>query len=372
MPKKGNHILFLNLYTFSLTGGIEKVCKNFIDVLHDLFGDKGWHSLSLYDCTKDINKGKLKAKTVKGFNNNKLLFFISSLLIGIKTNTIILSHINLLLIAKVISLLKPNNRIILFAHGIEVWGELPKWKVDFLNKKAEIWAVSNFTKQILIDKQGILKNKIVVLNNSLEPNLTLPSDFSKPLSLLKKYQLEKDYPVIYTLTRISSNEKYKGYDNVIKALGKLKKEGKHYHYLIAGKSDTLEKKRLENLIAENDLNDEVKLLGYIDENELNDHFLLSDVFAMPSKGEGFGIVFIEAAAHGCQVIAGDKDGSTDALLNGKLGQLVDPDDVDAIAVAIEHAVANKNHHPKLQQQLTIENFGFETYKNKVAQLLTAN
>jgi len=55
---------------------------------------------------------------------------------------------------------------------------------------------------------------------------------------------------------------------------------------------------------------------------------------MPSKGEGFGIVFLEALSCGKPVIAGNKDGSVDAVLNGKLGVLVDPDDVAEIGEAI--------------------------------------
>ena len=55
---------------------------------------------------------------------------------------------------------------------------------------------------------------------------------------------------------------------------------------------------------------------------------------MPSKGEGFGIVFLEALSCGKPVLAGNKDGSVDALLNGKLGTLVDPDDPAEIAEAL--------------------------------------
>jgi glycosyltransferase involved in cell wall biosynthesis len=55
---------------------------------------------------------------------------------------------------------------------------------------------------------------------------------------------------------------------------------------------------------------------------------------MPSTGEGFGIVFLEAMGCGCPVVAGNRDGSVDALDNGKLGLLIDPLDVEAIAEAI--------------------------------------
>jgi glycosyltransferase involved in cell wall biosynthesis len=55
---------------------------------------------------------------------------------------------------------------------------------------------------------------------------------------------------------------------------------------------------------------------------------------MPSNGEGFGIVFLEAAASGLPVIAGNRDGSIDALAEGALGTLIDPEDPGALTTAI--------------------------------------
>ncbi len=76
--------------------------------------------------------------------------------------------------------------------------------------------------------------------------------------------------------------------------------------------------------------------GYVPNEELPGHYNLCDVFAMPSKGEGFGIVFLEALGCGKPVIAGNKDGSVEPLLGGRLGRLVDPDSVEQIAEAISH------------------------------------
>jgi glycosyltransferase involved in cell wall biosynthesis len=73
--------------------------------------------------------------------------------------------------------------------------------------------------------------------------------------------------------------------------------------------------------------------------ELADHYRLSDVFAMPSTGEGFGIAFLEAMACGVPCVAGNADGSRDALDHGRLGFLVDPRDPAAVAKGIESALA---------------------------------
>ena len=105
-----------------------------------------------------------------------------------------------------------------------------------------------------------------------------------------------------------------------------------------------------------------------------DHFLLADVFIMPSRKEGFGIVFIEAMACGLPVIAGNKDGSCDALQNGALGSLIDPDNEAEILNALQQTfqkngqLSNPKSKARLQQKVK-ETFGFETYKHNLEKLL---
>ena len=72
------------------------------------------------------------------------------------------------------------------------------------------------------------------------------------------------------------------------------------------------------------------LTGFLNENELPDHFLLADLFVLPSKKEGFGIVFVEALACGLPVICGNADGSTDAIRDGELGTAINVDDLDEL------------------------------------------
>ncbi|WP_097132932.1 glycosyltransferase family 4 protein [Pedobacter xixiisoli] len=369
MLARNKNILFLNLYAFSLTGGVEKVSKNFIYTLRQLFSEKEWASYSMYDKTADVDGRYTSNSTYRTFGGAKISFILTSFWKGLSSPTLILSHINLLLVAKLISFVKPKHRFILFAHGIEVWDQLPKWKVDFIRNKVEVWAVSNYTRDRMVNQHHLKQNQLKVLNNSLSPFLNFPTLFEKPKQLTEKYGLDIKNPILYTLSRLSAAEKYKGYDTVIIALAELKKKGHHFTYLLAGKADETEKLRITQLVNTLNLTENVKLLGYLSDDELSAHFLLSDIFIMPSKGEGFGIVFIEAAAHGCQIIGGNTDGSTDALLNGKLGQMVNPNSEVEIINAIQTALANHHHQANEQQQLTVKHFGFEQYMEQVNRLI---
>lgn len=364
-------VLFLTLHTFSLTGGIEKVCRCLGKALSDLtMGSKDFSSklFSMHDNPTDVDTRYVAKKAYKGFNGNAIGFGISAILSGLRSHQVILSHVNLLLFAKLIKFFSPNTKISLFAHGIEVWQPLSPWKKKFLQQYVEIWAVSNYTASKLVEMHQLDANKIHVLNNCLDPFFELPKFFEKPISLLDRYHLNKSQPLLFTLTRLSSQETYKGYDRVLMAMPNLLKKFPTLHYVLAGKADDAEKERIESLIDQLNLKTHVTLIGFVKDGELLDHYQLGDIFIMPSTMEGFGIVFIEAAACGVQIIGGDKDGSVDALLNGKLGTLIDPSNLDEITLAIENNLTNKKE-PTLIQDLCIENFSYVKYVKQVKNLI---
>jgi len=122
---------------------------------------------------------------------------------GINADVLIISHLHLLVFASIVKKLKPKIRIVLFAHGIE------------------IWAVSQYTAAQVISRHGINQTQIKVLNNSIDPFLKISNVTSKPNLLLNKYAINSGQKVLLTICRLSSAEQYKGYDLVIKSLKNL-------------------------------------------------------------------------------------------------------------------------------------------------------
>ncbi len=237
-----------------------------------------------------------------------------------------------------------------------------------LHKCDLIVAVSSYTKNKIAEVHSLSSEKIAVLNNCLDPFLPLPSIKGKNKALLQKYSCKETDIILMSLTRMASRERYKGYDKVIESIARLKNKYPQIKYLIAGRFDAREKYFVDNLLQKLQLQNVVIMPGFIPEEELEAHFATSDMYVMPSRKEGFGIVFIEAMYYGLPVIAGNIDGSADALLGGRLGQLVNPDNIEEMARSIANVLENQSSFNP-DRKLLMEHFSYEVYKEKMEQVV---
>ncbi|WP_429263466.1 glycosyltransferase family 4 protein [Mucilaginibacter sp. 3215] len=367
------NVILFTLQTFSTTGGIQKMTRTLGHSLHRAALKNNWNFKlwSAYDKQDDLMTQYLPSANFKGFGVHRASFVLETIGHSATPHVAILSHINLAIIGLVIKLINPKCRLWLVAHGIEVWRPLSFLKRVMLKHCDSVICVSNYTKQQMIKRHNLNADKCIVLNNAVDPFMHLPETFAKPQKLLRRYGLNNDDFIIFSLTRMASTELYKGYDQVINVLGSLKSKFPQIKYILSGKYDDHEYIRIKELIAEHDVSEQVILTGFIDEAELTDHFLLADLFVLPSKKEGFGIVFIEALACGLPVICGNADGSIDAIRNGELGEAIDPDDLTELNRAItkhlqKHLAADTR---KSLQKKCISHFNEHDYMTKLEQLI---
>lgn len=361
MPR--NKVLFLTLKIFSATGGIEKVCKVAGKALNELYPEN-LTIFSMYDKQKDVDKKYFPALVFTGFNAQKIKGVYSSIKNGIRSKIVILSHINLLPVGYLIKKISPKTKLVLFAHGIEVWQPLSGLKLKMLSKVDSILAVSNYTKDKMRNLYKLDKRKFQILNNCLDPFLPIFINGDVQSILYKKYNLSESDFILITVTRIAADEQYKGHEKILESMSTLVREFPNIKYLIVGKYDKSEKERLDILIDNYNLKDKIIFTGFVLDEALAAHYKLANVYVMPSKGEGFGIVFIEAMFYKLPVIAGNSDGSVDPLLNGKLGQLVNPDNAEELTVAIKNVILRSCAF-KPDQNLLIQNFSYSIYKEKL-------
>ncbi len=256
------------------------------------------------------------------------------------------------------------------AHGLEAWNIKRLGLHRALHHADRILAVSGYTRDRLLVEQNLDPARISLLPNTFDAVHFKIAP--KPEHLLKRYGLTAQQPIILTVARLDSNDRYKGYDKILQALPEIRRQIPNVHYLVVGKgSDRL---RIEQLIALLSLQESVTLAGFVPDDELCQHYNLCDVFAMPSKCEGFGIVYLEALASGKPTLGGNQDGAIDALCHGELGALVDPDDVGAIAQTLIQILQGTYPHPIMYQpevlrQKVIDRFGFEGFKQTLAELM---
>jgi len=371
MKTKGRHTLLLTLKVFAATGGIEKVCRVAGKALYEeaVEHDRRVRIFSMYDTNEDAaGNHYFPSEIFKGFGRKKIKFILASLREAKHFDQIILSHINLLLIGWLIKKIYPRKKIMLLAHGIEIWGDIGSKKKMMLRSCDLVVPVSAYTAQKVEQIHGVPAAKIKVLNNCLDPFLPLGKEFLGDSSVRSKYGFSVDDIVLFTLSRLSSKERYKGYDKVMQALVQVKKKFGNVKYLLAGSYDKEEKEYIDAMIHSLELDNTVVMTGFIPDEDLVAYFSNADVYIMPSMKEGFGIVFIEAMFYGLPVIAGNKDGSVDALLQGQLGSLLDPLNIEEIENAIMDVLSQPDEF-KPDRNLLLSHFGYDAYKKKINHLL---
>lgn len=242
-------------------------------------------------------------------------------------DVIFCGHINAVPLAAALARMT-RAKLWLQTHGFEAWTAPTRLVRRATERAALVTAVSRFTRARLLAWADIAPDRVRVLPNTVAAAYAPRAPRAE---IAARYGLA-GRKVILTVGRIAKTERYKGHDRIIAALPVVVAGCPETLYLVVGSG--ADRPRLEELARSLGVADRVVFAGQVPADELPDHFALADVFAMPSTGEGFGIVFLEAARCGLPVIGGNRDGSSDALADGAIGRLIDPFDPSALAGAL--------------------------------------
>ena len=252
-------------------------------------------------------------------------------------------------------------------YGIEIPEIKSRSKIKAVSNAFLLITISEYAKNLILEQLPDLAERIYMLPSAVDGSIFKIKDRSREIQI--QHGLEKR-PLILSLARLSTIE-HKGQDRVIQALPLVLREVPDAVYLVVGGGTD---ERVNNLMHQYpELRDSVVFTGPIANDRRVDYYNLPDLYILPSKFEGFGIVFIESLACGVPVIASDGYGCRAGLLNEELGLVVPPDDIAAIAKAIV-SILNRTAPSRLfkretLRQKTLEVYGIEKWNERVCDLL---
>jgi len=220
-------------------------------------------------------------------------------------------------------------------------------------KNVTLITVPSQAYKIELARRGINRNRIRVVNNGI--------DFSKKNELIdtgeirKRFGLHGEKLVLF----VGALEKRKGVKFLIKAVPKISEEIKNVKVLIVGNGS--EKKNLQNLAHDLNVDNKVFFTGYVTEEELDALYVTADVFVLPSLYETFALVLLEAMAHGKPVVATRIIGTSELVKSGLNGILVEPKNPEMLAEAIIQMLSEKDYAEQLGKngELFSKNFSWE-------------
>ncbi len=180
-----------------------------------------------------------------------------------------------------------------------------------------IIAVSNLTRNIIIERYGINPEKVVTVHNAVEP--TARPDYSYE----EKHVKEK---IVTFLGRITFQ---KGPDYFVEAAYKVLQKDQNVRFVMAGSGDMLN--RMIRRVAQLRISKNFHFTGFLDAENVDRMFSMSDVYVMPSVSEPFGISPLEAMRSNVPVVISKQSGVAEVL---KYALKIDFWDIDAMADAI--------------------------------------
>ena len=307
--------------------------------------------------------------SVSGYAGKKLRFARAALrAAGLRPALVFAMHPHLSPIVSAMRLRNPRFQSIIFTHGVEVWRPLAWPRGTALRTADVIVGPSSDTVRHLISEQQISEEKTRLLPWALDP------EFERRIALGGSSALPAAFPrgrrVVLTVGRWDPEEKYKGADTLIAALPGLRASIPDVSLVLVG--DGKDRPRLEQIARDLGVSDLVVFLSRVEARELAACYANCELFALPSRGEGFGLVFLEAMAYGKPVIGGAHGGVPDIVQHGVTGLLTPFGDVEKLSSSLEFLLSDSQRAREMGargRERVHEEYTFDIFRSRLSGLL---
>lgn len=326
-------------------GGVQRAGRHVAAVMTEFAGNRGTECrlLSLND-SPELHRMTVGARefVFTGSDRGKTRFSVTAARAARRRAKLVLAgHPHLAPVARGLKLFAPRAKSIVCAHGLEVWEPLSLLRRQALHGADLVLAPTNDTAKHVETQQDVPRDRIRVLPWALDPEF-------EELLTAPRPELPMEFPqgrVILTVGRWNADERYKGMDTLITALPRLLTEWPDLQLVVVGEGD--DQGWLEQIADGRGIRRHVHFLSRLSYAEIAACYRACEIFALPSRGEGFGLVYLEAMACGKPVIGGAHGGAPEVIEDGKTGYLVQHGDAAQLATSLEALLSD----PALAQQM---------------------
>jgi phosphatidyl-myo-inositol dimannoside synthase len=260
-------------------------------------------------------------QSFRAFHGSRLAMLAAAAAARGEIDLIFTTHIALGPVARLLR--GPATRLVQFIHGIECWRSLPLHHRAGLEATDALFSNSHFTLERFLDfnpEHRRIPARVCWLGAPLDH--VADSDAA---------QAPGEVPSALIVGRICGEERYKGHEELIAIWGQVRRScpGARLDIVGDGNARTTLEARARNLGLLHD--DAIRFWGRVPEDVLRARYREASVFAMPSRGEGFGLVYLEAMAFGRPCIASLDDAAREVVVDGETGLLVRYGDREGLA-----------------------------------------
>jgi glycosyltransferase involved in cell wall biosynthesis len=322
--------LLLTPAMFSSEGGIERMMRLYLKALcDDASGDDQVDLVSLNDT--EIPEDRLEAyagpalRKVTAASGKRLVFAWQAVRAALSCDRIVAGHFHLLPVVDLACRFKPGLKAYMVAHGTEIWRPWKTREQRQARRSATFLAVSEFTRAKILGRcPGLEPSRVHVVPNTMDPTVAHP--LSQPV--------DREQGLILAVSRLSAADNYKGIDHLIQAMPAVLRQHPHAHLRVVGKGD--DRERLEALAAEH-APDRVEFTGFLPDEVMAAEYARAQIFVLPSRDEGFGLVYLEAFIQGTPCVVASA-GAAPELVTPESGRCAIFGDVANLAEVLTDAL----------------------------------
>ncbi len=251
-----------------------------------------------------------------------------------------------------------------FLHGIEAWNGLTPVEKQALSGARIRIANSTYTAARIAQAHPDI-GPIEACPLALPPSAESERSETSPARLGPH--------AVLSVGRMNRSERYKGHDQLIDVWPAVVDNLSDARLVFVGDGDDAE--RLMEKAAASPAARNIQFMGYVSSTTLDALYRSVALFALPSRAEGFGLVYLEAMAHRLACIGSIHDAAGEVIVDGQTGQLVNQDDRECLATTVSNLLLDEQRRRRMGEagyRRLLSEFSFDRFRERISCLLHAD